>query len=201
MHTNSLLLFDKYARSYFRDGQSVLEIGPTDPSSFERHIGNARVQWDTADLRWPGFQTKTALTYVMSDPYQIPCESNRYDIVLSAQVIEHVPKIWRWLPELARVAKRDGVVITINPVSWPYHEAPIDCWRAFPDGMRALYEDSGLETLASVAECLEVSSGKLLPGRSPEWQSRNERLMYRMSALLGGPIEAAVDTITIGKKR
>jgi hypothetical protein len=27
---------------------------------------------------------------------------------------------------------------------WVYHEAPIDCWRMFPEAMRALYEEAGL---------------------------------------------------------
>ena len=66
-------------------------------------------------------------------------------------------KIWLWIKELTRVCKVGGLVITINPVSWPYHEHPIDCWRAFPEGMRALYEDASLEVLLSIFESLEAT--------------------------------------------
>jgi hypothetical protein len=30
---------------------------------------------------------------------------------------------------------------------WPFHEYPIDCWRAYPDGMTALYEEGGTVTI------------------------------------------------------
>ena len=45
------------------------------------------------------------------------------------------------MKEVARVVKPDGLVITIAPVSWPYHAAPIDCWRVYPAGLNALWGD------------------------------------------------------------
>ena len=127
--------------------------------------------------------------------------SDAYDIVLSGQVIEHVRKIWLWIKELARVCKVGGLVITINPVSWPYHEHPIDCWRAFPEGMQALYEDASLEVLLSIFESLEATQYRRhIPGRSSEWQPRLLRNAYRILGRIGFPVECAYDTITIGKK-
>jgi len=41
-------------------------------------------------------------------------------------------------------------------VSWPYHEAPVDCWRAYPEGIKALFEDSGFSIIVSKCECLEL---------------------------------------------
>ena len=32
----------------------------------------------------------------------------------------------------------NGYIITINPVSWKYHEAPVDCWRIYPEGMKTI---------------------------------------------------------------
>ncbi len=51
--------------------------------------------------------------------------------------------------ELSRVVRPGGYIVTVNPVSWPYHEAPIDCWRVFPDGMQALLDDAGLEMVVN----------------------------------------------------
>jgi hypothetical protein len=120
---------------------------------------------------------------------------------LSGQVIEHVRKPWRWIPELARVTRRGGLVITINPVSWGYHEAPIDCWRMFPEAMRALYEAAGLIVELSEWGSLETPQyRRFIPGVSREWQSRKRRIMYRMLGPLGFPVERAYDTITIGRK-
>jgi ubiquinone/menaquinone biosynthesis C-methylase UbiE len=67
-------------------------------------------------------------------------------------VLEHVRKPWIWIEELARVCKPRGLVITINPVSWPCRETPVDCWRAYPEGIRALYEEGNLEVLFSKVE-------------------------------------------------
>ena len=75
--------------------------------------------------------------------------------------------------EVARVCKAGGIVITINPVSWPYHEAPIDCWRAYPEGMKALYEDSKLEVIFSGWESLEEPQFRnYMPGASREARPR-----------------------------
>ena len=141
MHTNSRLLFQKHARGFFRPGVRVLEIGPDQfPSTYCSLVADPSITWDTLDI-WQDAR----LTYSATSEYSFPAPSDAYDIVLSGQVIEHVRKIWLWIKELTRVCKVGGLVITINPVSWPYHEHPIDCWRAFPEGMRALYEDASLE--------------------------------------------------------
>jgi SAM-dependent methyltransferase len=197
MHTNSKLLFEKYAKEYFRPGMHILEIGPDRfPSTFRSLVADNSATWDTLDL-----YQHAQLTYTAVSEYDFPIPESKYDIVLSGQVIEHVRKIWIWMKEVSRVCKVGGLVITINPVSWPYHEAPIDCWRAFPEGMRALYEDASLKVILSKWESLEASHfRRRVPGRSPEFQSRRLRVAYRMLNLLGFPAECSFDTITIGEK-
>jgi SAM-dependent methyltransferase len=111
------------------------------------------IQWDTLDI-----YDSPNLTYPKSETYSFPISDNTYDIVISGQVIEHVAKIWRWMPELARVTKPVGLVITVNPSSWPFHEAPIDCWRMYPDGMKALCEDAGLLIEQSFSDRLNYLS-------------------------------------------
>ena len=132
---------------------SVLEVGPNGiPSTYRQITRVLDIKWDTVGLdtsRYRGF------TFRSKDEYRYPIADNAYDIVFSGQVLEHVKKIWVWIKELARVCKKDGYVITINPVSWAYHEAPVDCWRVYPEGMKALYEDAGLEVILSVFENLE----------------------------------------------
>ena len=204
MHENSKLLFEKYAKKYFRPGMRVLEIGPDGRISsyqlfFRSEIKCWRksIQWDTVDV----YQDPN-LTYVAVDEYSFPISDALYDIVLSGNVIEHIRKPWIWIKEVARVCKKEGLVITITPVSWPYHEAPIDCWRVYPEGMKALYEEAGLEVIESTFDSLEVSSyRRSIPGRSPEWQSRKWRVTSQLLGILGFPVERAYDTITIGEKK
>jgi hypothetical protein len=197
MHTNSKLLFEKYARRYFDSGMKVLEIGPDGfPSSYRKIVANENISWDTLDI-----YESSALTYSKSNLYSFAIPDDTYDIVLSGQVLEHIAKIWRWMPELARVTKPQGRVITISPVSWPYHEVPIDCWRTFPDGMKALCEDSNLRVEVSLFESLELPiSRRALPGRSAESQRWQVRLCFRLLGIFGFPVEKAFDTITIAVK-
>lgn len=197
MHTNSKLIFKKYAAEHFPSEGKVLEIGPDKfPSTYQTIIANDSLVWETLDL-----YQNPKLTYIAESEYAFPIPDNTYDIVFSAQVIEHVRKPWRWMHELARACKVGGTIITINPVSWPYHEAPIDCWRAFPEGMRALYEDASVEVVLSNWESLEARRFRRhIPGRSPEWQPRLLRMVYGLLGCCGLPVECAYDTITIGRK-
>ncbi len=83
-------------------------------------------------------------------------------------------------------------------MNWPYHEAPVDCWRIYPEGMKALYEEAGLTMVFGVTECLEFRDWRyLLQGDS--WLKRLRKGWWR---LIGheGPFLKAVDTITIARK-
>jgi SAM-dependent methyltransferase len=197
MHSNSRLMFRKHALEYFSPSLRVLEIGPDGfPSSFQKIVANRALSWDTLDIH-----EDPRLTYAAHSEYVFPIPDDSYDVILSGQVIEHVRKIWVWIKELARVCKGGGLVITVNPVSWPYHKAPIDCWRAYPEGMRALYEEASLEVIRSEWASLEaLRYPNRLPGRSAEWQPRALRIANRALGWLGYPVECAYDTITIGRK-
>lgn len=201
MHTNSRLLFERYALSLFQCGMKVLEIGPDAfPSTYQRLVEGEHglsIEWHSLDL-----YDSPHLTYPNSREYSFAIPDESYDVVLSGQVIEHIKKPWKWMPELARITKQNGLVITVNPVSWVYHEAPVDCWRIYPEGMKALYEDSSLTLLFSRWESLETPHfHRFLPGVSRECQSRKRRIVYDILGRFGFPVERSYDTITIGRKR
>ena len=197
MHKNCKLIFEKYGRQYFRSRMKVLDIGPDHfPSTHQMSVGDRSIEWHTLDIR-----TDSSLTYCSQSQYEFPVGSETYDVVLSGSVIEHVRQVWVWIRELARVCKIGGFVITINPVSWPYHEAPVDCWRIYPEGMKALYEHASLEVKLSEWESLEASrTTRTIPGCSAEFRSTQLRLAYRLLGIVGFPVECAFDTITVGQK-
>jgi len=197
MHENSILLFEKYARPLFRSGMRILEVGPDGfPSTYQNMVTIADMAWDTLDI-----YDSPSLTYSRTDLYDFPIPNNHYDLVLSGQVIEHVARVWRWMAELARITKPGGLVITINPVSWPYHAAPIDCWRIFPEGMRALCTEAGLTVETSFWGSLEFPRcWRTVPGYSLKHQSKFRRICSPLLGLLGWRVEKAFDTITIARK-
>lgn len=199
MHDNCLFLFQRYAAQYFTRGKLVLEIGPEKGgSSYRELIGDSTLVWDTVDIA----KDNEGLTYIATDEYSFPIADNSYDIVLSGNVLEHVRKIWVWIREVARVCKKGGLVVVTNPVSWPYHEAPYDCWRVFPEGMRALYEEAGLSVILSTFDSLENHGYKrYIPGMSLMSMSWKRRTLNRVLGALRMPVERSYDTITIGEKK
>jgi 2-polyprenyl-3-methyl-5-hydroxy-6-metoxy-1,4-benzoquinol methylase len=162
-------------------------------------VGDPSILWETA-----GIDNSDPVTYVGTE-YSFPVESDVADIVIAANVLEHVRKPWVWIRELARICKPGGHVITINPVSWPYHEQPIDCWRAYPEGMMALYEDAHLTVITSRCESLEDAHLKRhIPGRSLgniyQHGGYGTRAFTKVLELLRLPVERPYDTVTIGQK-
>ena len=154
MHNNQMTLFKNYAEDFFGSSDRVLEIGPNlDNVSI---VGKTKV-WDTA-----GIEDDQRLTYHMTE-YEIPCRDGLYDVVYSSNVLEHVQKPWVWMRELVRVCAPGGRVITLVPANWPYHEAPVDCWRVYPNGLKALMEDAGL--VVALAICCRSSRTWTRPER------------------------------------
>jgi SAM-dependent methyltransferase len=80
----------------------------------------------------------------MTRPYRLPFRANSTDVVVSSQVFEHIPFMWVSMIEIARVLKPNGYAFIIAPSRGHRHGSP-DCWRFYPDGMRALAVWSGLE--------------------------------------------------------
>lgn len=196
MHKNCMLLFNNYAKSLFEDGMKILEIGPNRSMTFKNSVQNTTIVWHTLDIT-----DDENLTYPSCEEYSFPVPDETYDIVLSGQVIEHVKKPWKWVPELARITKKNGYVITINPVSWPYHEAPVDCWRIYPEGMKSLYEEANLTPVLSKFESMETPNyQRYRPGMTLDTKPKTLQLIQKLLARFGCPLERSYDTITIGKK-
>jgi SAM-dependent methyltransferase len=193
MHRNCELLFEKYAKSAFRDGMRVLEIGPDKyPSTFQRLANAKNLVWETLDVQCLP-ENASSITYLAKDEYAYPIANEQFDIVLSGNVIEHVRRIWVWIIEVARICKTGGQVITINPVSWQFHGEPLDCWRMYPEGMKALYEEAGLRTTLSVFESLDFPKKYSVP----YWAKQLIKPLFGLQPVYPRPI---IDTITIGVK-
>jgi SAM-dependent methyltransferase len=157
MHLNTELLFRKYALPYFKDGMKVLEIGAEGITNFCKIVNNQNITWHTLEIDLTNTEAIFEKNHIIScNEYSYPLDTESYDIVLSGNVIEHVKNIWKWSQELNRIVKKQGFLITINPVSWPFHEAPVDCWRIYPEGAKALFEDAGFSILHTSFECLEL---------------------------------------------
>jgi SAM-dependent methyltransferase len=211
MHVNSLLIFREHVAHRIGGEDRVLEIGPDgDPSTFCREAG-LPPRWESADLAeqagaWSVDSSKASI--LMPNEYEIPVPDGSYDVVFSAQVAEHVQEIWTWMRELARVTKPGGQVITISPISWTYHEAPVDCWRMYPAGMGALSRFAGLAVEHSWWGSLEPApSRRTYPGTGEAqiWglapSRRGGRWADMVRRAVGWPMPVAYDMVTVARKR
>lgn len=77
-------------------------------------------------------------------PWDLPGE---YDIVVCGQVLEHAPRPWVLMEEMARQTKVGGRLCIVAPSAGPVHRYPVDCYRYHPDGLRALAEHAGLQVV------------------------------------------------------
>jgi SAM-dependent methyltransferase len=85
---------------------------------------------------------------VVGDLQQMPqVASERFDLVLCTQVLEHLPRPWRALAEIRRVLRPGGRLVLSAPHLSPVHEAPLDFYRYTRFGLEALAAECGLEVV------------------------------------------------------
>lgn len=197
MHTNTVRIFNAWGVNIFRSGDRVLEIGPDAlPSTLETIV---RSRFQSGDLAqgvsvWDTIDIAQSTSGRPVDPYHYPLADESYSVIVSANVIEHIPEPWTWLRELRRLLPAGGRIITICPVSWPFHEAPVDCWRMYPAALEALYKANGFAPKFSWWGSLEDGGEKKyqIPGRSADRQHREHKLPPEFN-------ERAYDTLVIGE--
>jgi len=96
---------------------------------------------------------------VLQSVYELPFETDSIDVIVSGQTFEHVEFFWLTWMEMVRVLKPGGHIILIAPSRGPEHRYPVDCWRFYPDGFRALGKLGKLEVLEVHTSFLPVKPG------------------------------------------
>lgn len=150
MHNNSLELFKEYGLPYIKNTDLVLEIGPdwlTSGGCCKPLVIGTGADYAFADIANRNQHTQGFVE--MDGEYKIKSPSDMFDVVFSLNVAEHVRDLEKWMTELKRVTVAAGYIIFVNPVSWPYHESPYDCWRIFPEAYKTLFDKVGLEHVFS----------------------------------------------------
>ena len=79
------------------------------------------------------------------DGETIPFEDESFDTVMSIQVLEHTPEPQRLLGEMARILKRDGLMVLSAPFCFRLHEEPHDYYRYSIHGLTHMCRRAGLE--------------------------------------------------------
>lgn len=140
MHPESHALMKQMLDKANGDMLQVLDVGSLDVNGSFRPLVEGR-GWLYTGL---DLQAGANVDVVADDPYWYPLVDNSFDVVMSGSTMEHVKAIWLWLPELVRLIKPGGWLLLHTHWSFPEHRYPVDCWRIMPDGMRFLFDETGL---------------------------------------------------------
>jgi SAM-dependent methyltransferase len=81
---------------------------------------------------------------VQSESAWITIPSGKYDVLVSVSTLEHTIFPWLVVAEMGRILKPGGIICLCAPYAWPYHTFPIDCWRFYPEAMKAMMRMAGL---------------------------------------------------------
>ena len=111
----------------------------------------AKIYNKTAD-KSVGIEVKTTLhdqSHVdfFFDGESLPFENEEFDVVFSTEVMEHVPNPEKFLSEINRVLKPNGIAVLTVPFFVPLHEQPHDYYRYTEFGLRHLIQKSKFELI------------------------------------------------------
>jgi len=81
---------------------------------------------------------------VIGDVMRLPLAPASVDVVVSKQVLEHVPDPVATLREIARVLRPGGRVLLSTNQSWPQHQQPYDFFRFTSFGLQYCFSSAGL---------------------------------------------------------
>jgi len=141
MHPTSLNKMKAFVECYLKEFEDT-ELIIIDVSA-KTYLNNPTYRPFFNKAKWKYFgldlEAGDNVDIVVSDPYnwkEVP--NNFADVVISGQAFEHIEFPWLTIKEIYRVLKSGGICCIIAPSSGPEHKYPYDCWRFYPDGMRAL---------------------------------------------------------------
>ena len=159
MHPSSYDKMAEFARDYLASAQdkplTILDLGSYD------YNGSYRPLFDQPPWRYIGadLQPGPNVDLVIRDAYRWrEVRTASIDVVVSGQTFEHNEFFWETSLEIARVLKPGGFCCLIAPAAGPEHRFPLDCWRIFADGMRAIARFAGLEVLFARTQWEELTA-------------------------------------------
>jgi SAM-dependent methyltransferase len=137
MHTSAMAHMRLSVETYLKKDRhyDVLDFG-------SQAAGNMRTHREVLagyDVTYTGVDVVAGpnVDVVMRKPYRVPCRSNSFDLVITGSAFEHIPFMWASFLEISRVLRPGGLIFLTAPSRGHIH-FEVDCWRFYPDSMRAL---------------------------------------------------------------
>lgn len=150
MHDSTMLRMEYFVKNYCTPFDAnnrkkrVLDVGSYDVN------GTYKPLFSDAGYEYVGLDITEGpnVDIVPNDMYDWEkVENESFDYIVSGQAFEHIEFPWLTINEMKKKLKEDGIICVIAPNSIGEHRYPIDCWRFYSDGMRALASWCNLEVI------------------------------------------------------
>lgn len=135
-----------YLATHTEESLKIVDIGSRSVLGHQTY----RELFDYSTWQFQGLDIEAGhnVDIVVEDPYcWRKIDSISFDVAISGQALEHVEFPWKTFAEIFRVLKPGGLFCLIVPSSGEEHRYPVDCWRFYPDSMRALARDAGFSVV------------------------------------------------------
>lgn len=148
MHIGSLNKMEYFSKKYMGENSHtpmrILDVGAQDVNgSYQSFFDNPNWMYTGCDM-----VAGKNVELILQDVYNWQeIDDEAFDVVVTGQTFEHIEYFWITMLEIARVLKEGGMCCIIAPSSGFEHRYPVDCWRFYPDGFRALVKYASLEIL------------------------------------------------------
>lgn len=155
MHISSLVNMKNFVEKYLNENSSyrILDLGSQEVDgdsngSYRTIFLNERWIYEGADL-----VAGNNVDIVLKQPYKWKnIKSKTYDCVVCGQMLEHDEYFWLTMLEIRRILKPEGICCIIAPSSGAEHRYPVDCYRFYPDGLKAAARYANLEVIEVYAQ-------------------------------------------------
>ena len=126
-------------------GRRVLDVGSFDVNGTIRPAFSTADEIVGLDLR-PGPNVDVvADVEEFARPAGAGVSLAPFDLVVSAEMLEHTPHPWLAVEGMVQVLRPGGrLILTTRSAGFGRHDYPADYWRFSPEALRILFEDVGL---------------------------------------------------------
>ncbi len=153
MHKESFekmkLFVQEYLKNYCENNLIIGELGSRDLNGSYKNLFDCK-NWEYIGL---DIEKGKNVDIVLTEPYNWKeIKDNFFDVVISGQTFEHIEFPWLTIKEIYRVLKPNGLFCIIAPSKGKEHKVPVDCWRFYPDGIKALAKWAGFKLVEVFTE-------------------------------------------------
>ncbi len=162
MHDSSKRIMGNFLQTLPKQKIKIIDIGSYSVCGSYKDLMNS--EWEYIGLDMINGPNVDIVPKDIYDWKEIEEES--FDVVISGQAFEHIPYPWKTIEQINKIVKKGGLICIIAPSSGREHKYPIDCYRYYPDGFRALAQWVNWNVL----ECYAERDINKYPLMNKQWQ-------------------------------